>query len=141
MGSSVLPLLLRGAPRSGGVTTGRAKLEDQASAFDAGEGYLSRALPVDDRYGGVCDRPNRSDDHALAGAGLRRRGGVAESELGLLAGESHEVTLGAQTALDAWRAHFEVIRVRDQVCDVEGRAEIARDAGAEREVNRRVADG
>src|SRR5580704_2345518 len=138
MGSSVLPLL-RGASRRGGVTTARAKLEDQARAFDTGEWDLSRALPVDDGYRGVCDRPNRSDDDALAGAGLRR--GIAKSELCLLAGESDEVTLGAQAPLDAWRAHFEVIRVWDQIGYVERRAEIARDARAEREVDRRVADG
>src|SRR5579862_3280155 len=118
MGSSVLPLLLRGAPRSGGVTTARAKLEDQACALDAGERYLARALPVVDRYRGVCDRPNGSDHDALAGAGLRRRGRIAEPELGFLSGESNEVTLGAQTALDARRAHFEVICVRDQVGDI-----------------------
>src|SRR5260221_2829288 len=117
-----------------------SEFEDQARALDVRDRHLVTAVTLHDTHLVIVDPLERADDEALCGPScLRARDRLAKPELGLLPGEADEIALAAQRALDARRADFQVVRVRDEVDDVERRAQIPRDSRTQLEVNCSVA--
>jgi hypothetical protein len=125
----MLPLLRVWLPTTG------AEVEDEPRSLDDGQRDLYRSFRRQHPDAPLGDAIEHADEDALAEQWL------GKLKLRFLPHESDVVTLLAKCPLDSRGTDLQMIRVRDQILDIERRTEVASDSRAEFEVDRGILRG
>src|SRR5262249_13518938 len=110
----------------------RPKFEDESCCDDVFEWNRIAPRAINEGQRPLFDVTENADQ------GLLALDAIPELQLRLLPRETDEIGLPLELPFDPWRADFEIVAIRNRVGDVERGREIARDRGAEVEIDRGV---